>query len=173
MLLFWKIRYLDTRDRQFKDRCLWLDTNSLDPVTKVAVEATYQLKGTGRDREILRYRSLFKEERPNAVAEHEAVCGGGFCLTDYFEDENGRELDLKRMAVTLTGNPDAVFFPPGTPPHMIEFCLAEKPPIDLHRITLTPDQLSILGYFARDLREIMASAVFKDGPGRLTGSGPG
>jgi hypothetical protein len=26
MLLFWRIRYLDTRDKAFKDRDLWLDT---------------------------------------------------------------------------------------------------------------------------------------------------
>jgi hypothetical protein len=30
MLLFSRIRYLDTRDKQFRDRDVWLETNDLD-----------------------------------------------------------------------------------------------------------------------------------------------
>jgi hypothetical protein len=33
--------------------------------------------------------------------------------------------------------------------------------------------LSVLGYFARDLRELLASAFYKDGPGTLGQAGPG
>src|SRR5438105_1494692 len=73
------------------------------------------------------------------------------------------------MAVVLTGDPQAVFFAPGTRPHDAEYCLAEKPPIPLEQITLSPDQLNILGYFSRDLRELLTTALFKDGPGSLSG----
>lgn len=166
MLLFWRIRYLDTRDKQFKDRDLWLDTDTLDPVTKAAVETTYALKDCGY-RGMLQYRRLFKEERePNSALDF-----NGCFVHDYFEDENAQELSYARMAVVLTGDPKAVFFPPGTRRHDAEYCQAEKPPIHLEQITLTPDQLNILGYFTRDLRELLATAVYKDGPGSLCGTG--
>jgi hypothetical protein len=156
---------LDSRDKQFKDRDLWLDTETLDPISKAAVEATYALNHSGC-REMLRYRHLFREERPagNSLAFH-----GGFFVPDYFEDEAGQELSYKRMAVVLTGNPQAEFFPPGTKPHYAEFCLAEKPPIHLQQISLSPEQLDVLGYFTRDLRELLAAALYKDGPGSLCG----
>src|SRR5438105_3539673 len=119
MHLFWRIRYLDSRDKQFMDRDLWLDTETLEPVTKAAVEATYALNHSGH-RAMLRYRHLFREERPEA---NPLAFGGGFCVPDYFEDEAGQELSYKRMAVVLTGDPQAVFFPPGTRPHDAEYCL--------------------------------------------------
>ena len=61
MLMFWRIRYLDSRDRCFKDRDLWLDTDTLDPVVKAAVEFAHDTKESNRGREILRYRHLFHE----------------------------------------------------------------------------------------------------------------
>ena len=169
MLLFWRIRYLDSQDKQFKDRDLCLDTGTLDPVTKAAVEATYDLNDTSR-RSMLRHRALFREERAD---ENLMAFGGCFCVPDYFEDEAGQEISPKRMAVILSGNPQAVLFPPGTRPHDVEYCVAEKPPIHLDQITLSTEQVDVLGYFARDLRELLASALYKDGPGSLSGPGPG
>ena len=172
MLLFWKIRFLDTRDRQFKDRSLWLDTDQLDPVAKAAVEATYDLKISGRDREMLRFRALFGENRPGASSPESAPSfGGGFCLPDYFEDENCEELSLQRMAVALTGNPNAVMFPPGTPKGYIEFCMAEKPDIDLDQLTVSENDLFALGCFSRDIKELQATALWHEGPGSLSGCG--
>src|SRR4051812_21386560 len=72
------------------------------------------------------------------------------------------------MAVALTGDPDAVLFPAGTEQHIIEYALAERRPIPIYKISLSQDQLKILGYFVRDLRELLASAFYKDGPGELT-----
>jgi hypothetical protein len=37
MILFWRVRYLDYQEKNFKDRDLWLDTAILDSVTKAAV----------------------------------------------------------------------------------------------------------------------------------------
>ena len=36
MILFWKVRYLDRADKQFKDRYRCLDTKTLDPVARAA-----------------------------------------------------------------------------------------------------------------------------------------
>jgi hypothetical protein len=165
MILFWRIRYLDSRDKQFKDRDLWLNTDTLDPISKAAVEATYALSQSDR-RAILRHRHLFREER---LAGKSLGFHGGFCVPDYFEDEAGQELTYQRMAVVLTGNPQAAFFPPGTRPHDAAYWLAEKPPIYLDRISLSQEQVNILGYFTRDLRELLAAALYKDGPGALSG----
>jgi hypothetical protein len=169
MLLFWRIRYLDSRDRQFKDRDLWLDTDTLDPVTKAAVEATYEMTDSSR-RSMLRHRALFREERPD---KNSMGFGGCFCVPDYFEDEAGQELSPKRMAVILSGNPEAVLFPPGTRPHDVEYCMAEKPAVHLDQIVLSREQVDVLGYFARDLRELLDSALYRDGPGSISGPGSG
>jgi hypothetical protein len=173
MLLFWRIRYLDRRDKLFKDRDLWLDTEALDLGTKAAVEATYELKDHDRERGILRFRRLFRERNDTAEG-FRALCEsrpkfGGFCIPFYFEDETGQELTLKQMAVTLSGNHDAMLFPPGTRPHDIAYDLAEKSPIRIDQVALAPEQLTTIGYFVRDLRELLTTAFNKEGPGTLTG----
>jgi hypothetical protein len=176
MLLFWKIRYLDSADNGFKDRELWLDTDSLDPVTKTAVEATYALKDVGEKRDMLRYRYLFREKRPTdeemQAASLKPNGWGIIFIVDYFEDEAVQELTYKEMAVILTGDPQAILFPTGTKQHEIDYCLAEHRTIDLGQVKVTQDQLNVLGYFARDLQELLASAFSKDSPGtlRLPGS---
>ena len=175
MLLFWRIRYLDSRDQSFKDRDLWLETDTLDAVTRAAVELCSQLKDSGRQRGWLQYRHLFREENLSEAELNERVgrhggMGSAF-VHDYFEDENGRELSPKRMAEILTGNPDAVMFPAGARRHDIDYALADKRPIPIDQVTLSADDLRILGYFARDLREMLAAAFYKDGPGTLTSVG--
>jgi hypothetical protein len=52
MLLFWKIRYFDRSDKDFKDRCLYLHTSSLDPITRAAVEFVVENKSSRTEREI-------------------------------------------------------------------------------------------------------------------------
>lgn len=43
----------------------------------------------------------------------------------------------------------------------------------LEDVSLTPDEVRLLGYFTRDLSELNRSAFLKDGPGTLTTSGMG
>jgi hypothetical protein len=176
MLLFWRIRYLDTRDKQFKNRDLWLETNDLEPVGKAAVELVNEARRTDHGRDMLRFRHLFREGDKPALTAKE-ICekhGGmeGFCLPDYLEDENGNELTNKQTAVILTGNPEAVMFPGSFRPHDVEYCMAEPRPIPLRTVSVPQDSLAILGYFARDVRELMESAFLRDGPGTLTSAGP-
>ena len=171
MLLFWRIRYLDSRDRTFKHRDLWLETGTLDAVTRAAVELCSQLNDSGRQREWLRYRHLFREERLSGEEINERCRRhGGMAsvfMHDYVEDEHERELSRKRMGEILTGDPNGIIFPGGAQQHDIEYMLADKRPVPIDQVTLSADDLPILGYFARDLREMLAATFYKDGPGRL------
>lgn len=175
MILFWRIRYLDAHDKQFRDRNLWLDTNALEPVTKAALELCAELQRPGGGRRMLRYRRLFQErtfspdEMTNMVHQHGDI--DIFCLPDYFEDENGKELTRKQMAVILTGNPNANMFPPGTKQHDIEFTLAPKSEVDLLQVRIPEADLNTLAYFSRDFRELEASSLLAEGPCTLLGGG--
>lgn len=171
MRLFWRIRYLDSRDKEFKDRDLWLDTETLDPIIRAAVEATEDMKKPGGGREWLKFQHYFTEDNPYDGDSTDTPFHGSISTVgplDYFEDEDGNELTRNQMAVVLTGNPNAVMLPSGTKQYEIDFILAKQRPIQLDQISLSPEQLKCLGYFARDLRELLAAALFKDGPGRLT-----
>ncbi|MCH8241975.1 MAG: hypothetical protein IH897_05115 [Planctomycetes bacterium] len=176
MLIFWPIRYLDSRDKQFKDRHLWLVTDELEPADRVAVELCYQLQESGcAGREMLRYRNLFREQTQLEADRSELIRRHGgmesvFFLHDYIEDENGDELSRKRMAVILTSHPESVMFPPHARQHDIDLALAEKSPVSIDKIALAEKDLLILGYFVRDLREMRASAFFREGAGVLKSS---
>jgi hypothetical protein len=173
MLLFWRIRYLDTRDKEFKDRDLYLVTDDLDPVTRAAVEVSYQLANAEQRRDMLRYRHLFRELGTevdlNALRVRYRGTGTVFSI-DYFEDENGRELTSKQIAVTLTGSPTAFMVPAGAKQHYIDYMLADEQPIALDHITLSQEQLGVLGYFARDFRQLRSSTFYHEGPGVLHAS---
>jgi len=175
MLVFWRIRYLDSRDRAFRDRDLWLETDRIDAATRAAVELCSQLKESGHKRAWLRFRHLFREGTLSGE-ESKALCKrhGGFAsvsIHEYFEDEHGQELSRKRMAEILTGSPTAILLPPGARQHVVDYMLADKRPIPIDQITLSEHDRRVLGYFARDLREMLASAFYKDGPGTLSSAG--
>lgn len=174
MLLVWKVRYINSRDSQFKDRNLWLDTKNLDPVKKAAVEMCCEADRSGNRRSMLRYRGLFQEEKDAArivelMERHDSI--ESFSLYDYFEDENGKELTPNQVAAIRTGNPNTVVFPPGAKQHDIEFHLAPKPDVDLKQIQIPEVDLKVLAYFSRDFREMEASSFLSEGPGTLTGIG--
>ena len=175
MLLFWCIRYLDSRDRKFRDRDLWLDTSTLDPSTRAAVELCDQLRDSGDRRRWLQFRHLFRVEHGTSVDLNTRLEGhdrfAGVCVRDYFEDENEQELSRQRMAEILTGDPNAILLPPGARQHDVDYMLADKRPIPIDQVKLSADDLRVLGYFSRDLREMIGTAFFKDGPGQLTSVG--
>ena len=174
MILFWRVGYFDPTVREFKDRDLWLDTDELDPVTKAAVEACNELRDAGGGRGMLKYRHLFRPENSSEEMQKRVNQSGrmaSFCIPDYREDENGLELTGKRLAVALTGSETAMMLPACAKQHDIDYFLAEKPPIDINTISLSPNQLNILAYFGRDWREMGSSAFFKEGAGTLRRSG--
>jgi hypothetical protein len=75
MLLYWKIRYLDRNDKKFKDRCLYLKTNSLDPITRAAVEFIAENKSAKSEREIINFKHLFIEGDFEHGIGHPNDCG--------------------------------------------------------------------------------------------------
>jgi len=173
MLLGWRIRYIDSRDRRVKDRDLWLDTDALPAREKAAVEFIYAVGSEEWKQRMPCYRHLFhdggiSEEDLNTLAVKCGV-GGSFCLRDYLEDENGKRLTWKEAAVILTGSANAVMFPPGTPEHMIQLAFAEKPPIPIDKVSVSKESLEVMKRFAHDLREMLASTFYTEGPGTLQG----
>src|SRR4051794_29697620 len=122
MMLFWKIRYLDRADKQFKDRCLYLHTKALDPLTRAAVELIVENKSSRTERKILKYRHLFVESslekapgNPDDWDKFNTVF-----LTEYFEDEAGKEITSDEMAQILTGSPTARLVPCGAKQHDVD-----------------------------------------------------
>jgi hypothetical protein len=171
MMLLWKIRYLDRTDKQFKDRYLYLHTKTLDPVVRAAVELVAENRSNRTDREILKYRHLFVERAAEGHADPNdwdkfSTVGP----SEYLEDETGREISHDEMARILTGSPTARAIPSGAQQHDIDLMLAEPKPLPLAGVSLSTGDTRLLGYFVRDLREMMNSAFMKDGPGSLQSS---
>jgi hypothetical protein len=165
MLLIWNIRYLDTADREFKSRWLILDTESLDVAQKAAVELARSGTGTEGNRQILKHRHLFRECSSSDWEEAWPKYKGrvsNFSVTDYFEDEGGSELTPNRMAVTITGNPNAKAFPGNMPRHYVEYACGPSIPIPLHSLSISAESLKVLELFSRDLNEMIASAYYRN-----------
>lgn len=169
MMLFWKIRYLDRTDKQFKDRHLWLDTETLDPVTRAALEIVTKNRTSKTEREILKYRHLFIERSadswpsdPTGWSEFRTVGP-----SEYFEDETGKEMTLHEMGPVLTGSPTARLIPSGAKQHDLDFMLSERKPVPIAEVSLAENDVRLLAYFSRDLREMIDSAFMKNGPGSI------
>lgn len=173
MAIYWKVRYLDRGDKQFKDRNLVLRTESLDSATKAAIELVVESKKNSPDRQVVKFRNLFREETPGRSGFLSADEFGGqmIFLPGYFEDETGRELPLNEMGSVLTGDPHCILIPGGAQKHDIDLMLGEAKPIPVSTITLAPTQLKQLGYFVRDVEEMYGTAFFSEGPGTLSAIG--
>lgn len=165
VLLFWRIRYLDTRDKQFKDRDLYLETDSLSPEMKAAVELCCEVNSPTMTREVLRYRHLFQEKCPETASRfrQSRFC----CLIDYFEDEHANEISPNQMGAVLTGKPDAILFPAGTPKHLMEYLRSADQPIPYDQISLSRQGCDDLACFSRDVGELTESTFLREGPGWL------
>ena len=106
MLIFWRIRYFDRTDKSFKDRDLFLDTVTLPPALRAAVELLAESKNNRNEREFLKFKSMFREQRPSDLDEGLIKYSGGingFVLHDYFEDEegNGNTTFVARIFIKL------------------------------------------------------------------------
>ena len=151
MLIYWKIRYLNRTTKKFADRLLYLQSDSLDPVTKAAVELAAQATTQSDWWKFLRYRPLFTEESSLQTTEEQSKtpCGDfqTFLIPDYFEDENGQRLSADEMAKVLTGNPTAIDIPSGFKQHDIDLRVAEPRPVTFGDLPLSPEQLKVLACF--------------------------
>ena len=62
-------------------------------------------------------------------------------IHDYFEDENGNEVTNQRIAVILSGKPNAVMFPARTPQYEVDYAAMNRP-IPIGQISLPAEALS-------------------------------
>jgi hypothetical protein len=159
MMLFWKIRYLDRTDNQFKDRYLYLRTETLDPVTRAAVEFISESKFRNDERQVLRFRSLFVEGRPDTLPT--SMDGldefRNVGPTEYLEDETGREIKKHELWEYLK---------PEDAPE-----LEAPPPVPVASVHLTDDEIRLLAYFLRDHKELAESPLMREGPGTISSPG--
>lgn len=171
MLIFWRIRYLDRSERSFKNRDLTLDTSTLSPAKRAAVEL---LAGASQqDRCCLKFRSLFAEDSWNKSEEQLRSAGhvNSFCLHDYFEDENGDEISLAEIGPILTGNPNTVLVPAGLQQHDIDYMFSEPKKVPIAEIKLSDEEARLFGYFVRDFVELADSALMREGAGSISAGG--
>src|SRR5262245_14550954 len=119
MLLLWKIRFLDRADKRFKDRHLHLNTATLNPVTRAAVELVVESDSCKTEREILKYRHLFAEGSLEDIPGDPNDWGKSSSVgpSEYLEDETGVEITTDEMARILTGSPTARALPRGARQH--------------------------------------------------------
>jgi hypothetical protein len=159
MRLYWKIRYLDRSDKKFKDRHLYLRTETLDPATKAAVELITEAKSREDQRQILRFKSLFAERKLDTLPTNMDGIDQfrAFGLCEYFEDETGAEIKQHELWAYLK---------PVDAPE-----LEPAPPVPVAEVFLTGDEIRLLGYFVRDHKELSDSALMKEGPGTITSPG--
>jgi len=174
MLIFWRIRYLDRAERRLKYRQLFLDTATLPPATKAAVELTVETKSQGSDRDFLKHRSLFCEDSLRDINTEPMQAGRGmiaFSLPNYFEDETGTEIAWPEIGPILTGDPNTILAPSGIKKHDIDLVRSEGKTLPIADVSLSDEEVRLLGYFVRDVQELRDSALRKDGPGALTPGG--
>ena len=174
MLIFWRIRYLDRSDKTFKDRDLFLDTATLPPAKRAAVELLTESKNSRDDWEFLKLKSLFREQSPTDVSKGFRDAKGGmkmFSLLDYFEDEVGQRLTSAEMSYILSGKTGGTVILGGAKQYQIDYLLAPKAPLPIAEVSLSAEELQVFGYFVRDLFELQDSTLMKEGPGTLSTGG--
>ncbi len=164
MILYWTIRYLDTASRQFGDRRLFLDTNTLGSIDRARVELCHKLSQDWGAQIMVQFRGLFTERDLSGAHVHSLAASQaivGMTVPEYFEDETGRRLSTTQIGEILFGRPvvDArlPFKPPSTEPRVLEVGPGD----------IAPEDLRVLEYFTRDLREMQSCAFMSEGPGQL------
>lgn len=173
MLLSWKIRCLNRKSRQFYDRLLRLDTESLDATKRVVIELAIEADGKYRDSIIVRSRHLFTEaESLLATIDNASIKSFlSVSISGYFEDELGARLSGNDIARILSGSETAILLPSGTSAHDIELRLTEPIPLPAVDVLLEGNTVDDLGYFTRELREMRRSAFLSSSPARLNYGG--
>ena len=165
MLIYWKVRYLDRRDRTHRNRDLILVTTMLDAVTRAAVELLMETKTTRTEREILKFRHLFGDGDGRTLEQlmEGQDKGQVVSLTNYLEDEDGNELTNLEIGQVVTADPDeGVLLPFAPESHDLEYMRSVPSSLPFAEVVLSPEHLKILGYFTRDFRELAASTFMKE-----------
>ena len=169
MELCWKVRGFSREKKDFFDRYLYLDTSRLPPVEKHRVELCAE-QHSHADREILTYRELFQERTLTGNSSEPHVPGRIrkiFGVTNYFEDEHGKEISVTEAARIQTGDENVVAFPPGYRSHDIRLILTPNssiPDKPLDHIRFGEGEVNTLALFVRDANELIRSPFYTTSP---------
>ncbi len=172
MLVIWKVRCFNRDQKEFFDRFLVLDTNTLPVRLRHSVELCVE---RDRDREIVRYRDLFTESEDSGSRWNGLLPGEVPRITsveDYFEDDAGQSITYTQIVRIETGDDTAVTFPPYSRPHSIELALSANSPLPddpLEHIKLSAHETDALALFVRDVEELVQSPMYCNVPQYCTG----
>jgi len=86
-------------------------------------------------------------------------------------DNSFKDRDLFLDTSILTGNPTAVIVPSRAKQHDLDYMFAEAKPMPIAEVSLSAEESRLLGYFVRDLRELLGSAFMTDGAGTISSGG--
>src|ERR1035441_9432965 len=128
MEICWKIRGFSRETKDFFDRYLYLDTDTLKPVDRHRVEHCVD-RNSPIDRNLLKHRPLFHSDPPARRSFKPGRVWKCLGVDDYFEDEYGKEISVTEAARIQTGNKNIVVFPPGYRAHDIRLALSPNSPI--------------------------------------------
>ena len=171
MRVLWKIQTFERRTNERSEKWVHLDTATLEPVLRHKVELCLE-RHDGVSREILRYRYLFQDEVDSVQQHWNADQHDEYpriaCVSDYAEDDAGKEVSLTEIARIVTGNEDVLVVPPGMRPHDIQFYyLAKNTPLPenpLDHIHLTQQEIDTLACFLRDATELKRERFYLNPP---------
>lgn len=104
----WKVRCIDRESKEFFDRYLIFDpTRCQDLSEKDSVESL--LQDITKRESLANHRRVFREVSADEVDSHmNGRDGEFFALSDYFEDDAGRQLNEVELVAELTGNPKPI-----------------------------------------------------------------
>jgi hypothetical protein len=168
MLILWKVHWLDGKSRCAHERILSLDTETLEPAVKAAVELVIESCKDETDKRIIKFRHLFHDKQNSEASDPpKPISFKTFCIPYYFEDETGDELSMKEAGQALSGDSNSILLPSGMKEHDVEYMFAEKK--QFPKVSLSNDDFRSFSSFVRDLQELNDTALMKNGAGSLTG----
>ena len=100
MNIIWKIRYFDRNERAYKDRCLFVDSATLEVAEQHALELIVQRRSLGQERDVIAFRNHFRELTHEDWKKNDGHPFGSFSvfsLMNYIEDESGDEISPKEL----------------------------------------------------------------------------
>ena len=166
MRIDWKVRCFNRKAKVYFDRYLFLDTDSLDAVTRNRVELCIEQKRS-HEREILKYRHLFQECQPPGTDSKFRLLSERVSISDYFEDEEGQEISLTQIVRIREGNDNIVAFPSHYRPHDIDLSMSNNSPLPedpQNHVNLIQEEIDSLAYFVKDVEELKGNAFYSTPP---------
>lgn len=166
MILILTIMIINRTNREHTRKDLILDTVTLEPSVRAAVELITEDPAIELKPKILKYRHLFTAELSSSTqyVEGRVVFVGP---SDYWEDEKGQRVSRNEVIQIKTGNPQLVSIPHSYEDHDLELILSESKPLPLAQGKISDEDVRLLGIFDRDIQELQESKFITNNPGTL------